>query len=77
MCRVTSGLNTLKIESNLLNGTNTFLITDYLFYAEQQAMGADNHLTPLTTDRPFMRGDMLNLPRAIVNPQVKTDVNSS
>nr|XP_046253926.1 targeting protein for Xklp2 isoform X2 [Scatophagus argus] len=44
---------------------------------EQRAMGADGHLkTPLRSDRPFMRGDMQNLPRAIVTPQVKTDVDS-
>ncbi|XP_036961315.1 targeting protein for Xklp2 isoform X1 [Acanthopagrus latus] len=44
---------------------------------EEQAMGADAHLiTPLRLDRPFMRGDRHSLPRAIVIPQVKTDVDS-
>ncbi|XP_041802048.1 targeting protein for Xklp2 isoform X2 [Chelmon rostratus] len=42
---------------------------------EQQASAADGHLkTPSRHDRT--RGDLQNLPRAIVNPQVKTDVDS-
>lgn len=41
---------------------------------EQQAITADGHLkTPSTHDR---RSNLQNLPRAIVNPQVKTDVHS-
>ncbi|XP_040918232.1 targeting protein for Xklp2 isoform X2 [Toxotes jaculatrix] len=44
---------------------------------EQQSGGADGHLTtPSRPDWPFMRSDMPNLPRAIVTPQVKTDVES-
>uniref|UniRef100_A0A8D3DGQ3 Targeting protein for Xklp2 n=1 Tax=Scophthalmus maximus TaxID=52904 RepID=A0A8D3DGQ3_SCOMX len=46
--------------------------------------GEDEHLhlayghlvTPLRPDWPFMRSDAPNLPRAIVTPQVKTDVDT-
>ncbi|KAF0036531.1 hypothetical protein F2P81_011843 [Scophthalmus maximus] len=44
---------------------------------DQQGRGADGHLvTPLRPDWPFMRSDAPNLPRAIVTPQVKTDVDT-
>ncbi|KAI3357461.1 hypothetical protein L3Q82_015497 [Scortum barcoo] len=44
---------------------------------ERQAREADGHLTtPLRHDRPFGRSDVHNLPRAIVTPQIKTDVDS-
>uniref|UniRef100_UPI0037E955A1 targeting protein for Xklp2 isoform X2 n=1 Tax=Semicossyphus pulcher TaxID=241346 RepID=UPI0037E955A1 len=42
---------------------------------EQQAGGTDGHLQTPGVDRHFMRSDSLNLPRAIVAPQVKTDVD--
>ncbi|KAK2850802.1 hypothetical protein Q5P01_007078 [Channa striata] len=41
---------------------------------EQQAGGANPQLiTPSRSDWPFTRTDIPNLPRAVVNPQVKTD----
>ncbi|XP_051282337.1 targeting protein for Xklp2 isoform X1 [Dicentrarchus labrax] len=44
---------------------------------EQQTTEAGGHLkTPSRSDQPFMRSDTLNLPRAIVTPQVKKDVDS-
>ncbi|XP_038577520.1 targeting protein for Xklp2 isoform X2 [Micropterus salmoides] len=44
---------------------------------EQQAMGTEGHLkTPLRRDRSFRRSDVPNLPRAIVTPLLKTDVDS-
>ncbi|KAE8293068.1 Targeting protein for Xklp2-B [Larimichthys crocea] len=44
---------------------------------DQQAEGAEGPLkTPMRSDLPFRRSDMHTLPKAIVMPQVKTDVNS-
>ncbi|XP_070695731.1 targeting protein for Xklp2 [Pempheris klunzingeri] len=43
---------------------------------EQQSRGADGHLKTPLRHETFKRSDTLNLPRAIVSPQVKTDVDS-
>ncbi|XP_068606371.1 targeting protein for Xklp2-like [Brachionichthys hirsutus] len=44
---------------------------------EQRALGADANLeTPQRSDRPFLRGDLSNLPKAVVNPLVSGDVES-
>ncbi|XP_070766579.1 targeting protein for Xklp2 [Enoplosus armatus] len=44
---------------------------------EKQAGGGDGHLkTPMRIDRPFGRSEAPDLPRAIVTPLLKTDVDS-
>ncbi|KAG7521035.1 hypothetical protein JOB18_041252 [Solea senegalensis] len=44
---------------------------------EQQGGGADGHLcTPSRPDWPFMRSNIPNVPKAIVSPHVKTDVDN-
>ncbi|KAF7658416.1 hypothetical protein LDENG_00013260 [Lucifuga dentata] len=43
---------------------------------EQQACGGVGHLiTPRRHDRPFQRSDNLNLPKAIVPPHIKTEMD--
>ncbi|TKS77015.1 Targeting protein for [Collichthys lucidus] len=45
---------------------------------DQQTEGGDGHLkTPMRSDLPFRRSDIHTLPKAIVIPQVKTDVDSA
>ncbi|XP_016891109.1 targeting protein for Xklp2 isoform X1 [Cynoglossus semilaevis] len=45
---------------------------------DQQATEADDQLvTPSRSEWPFKRNDVLDLPKAIVNPQVKTNVDAA
>lgn len=54
-----------------------FNIVFFLTRADQQATEADNQLvTPSRSEWPFKRNDVLDLPKAIVNPQVKTNVDA-
>lgn len=57
------------------NRTETTILTPgCLLSAEQQAGVADGHLTTPGFDRHFSRSD--TLPRAIIAPQVKEDMES-